>query len=404
MTNALESHNAPILIVDDDMIIRSLTRAALEQEGFTIEEAADGEEACRICDRMTPRLIVVDVVMPGMNGFELCQVLRRRPQTAHVPILMATGLDDVDSITQAYDAGATDFITKPLNWTILNHRIRYLLRASLAFDEAQRAKQEVEVSAAAVRTANELLERRVEERTQELRMTQEKLLKEERFSTVGHVTATVAHELRNPLGAISNTIFVVRTATANNPALARAADRMDRSVARCNKIIRNLLEYTMVRDFKRERVTLDLWLGSILDDERMPAGIEMRRCLAAPHVVLEADTDRMRRVVVNLIENAVQAVEDRADGEKRCITVTTRFTDSVEIVVEDTGSGIAADVLPRIFEPLFSTRGFGTGLGLATAKQIVDQHDGSIEVATEPGRDTSFRVVLPCASAKTVAA
>ncbi len=395
---------APILIVDDDPIIRALTRAALEQDGFSVEEAGDGFEACAFCETTTPRLVVVDVVMPGMNGFDLCKALRRRPETAHVPILMATGLDDVASITQAYDAGATDFIAKPLNWTILNHRIRYLLRASQAFDEAQRAKREVELSAAAVRAANELLECRVEERTQELRVAQENLLKEERFSAIGHVTATVAHELRNPLGAISNTVFVVRTATAGNPALSRAADRMDRSIARCNKIIRNLLDYTLVRDFKRERVTLDLWLASILDNETMPDGIELRRCLAAPHVVLEGDTERLHRVVANLIENAAQAME-QSDGDKpRCITVTTRFADGPEIVVEDTGPGIAADVLPQIFEPLFSTRSFGTGLGLATVKQIVDQHDGSIDVTTEMGRGTAVRIRLPRASAKIAAA
>jgi DNA-binding response OmpR family regulator len=132
--------NSPILIVDDDVVLRSLARAALENDGFKVEEAGDGEEACRIFDACAPQLLVVDVVMPGMNGYELCRAIRNRPAGGHVPILMATGLDDIESITQAYEAGATDFITKPLNWLILCHRVRYLLRASRAFDDVHQAR------------------------------------------------------------------------------------------------------------------------------------------------------------------------------------------------------------------------------------------------------------------------
>ena len=111
--------------------------------------------------------------MPGMNGYELCRAIRNRPAGSHVPILMATGLDESKSITQAYEAGATDFITKPLNWLILCHRVRYLLRASRAFDDVHQARLALVKSETAVRAANEQLEQRVEERTQELRTAQE---------------------------------------------------------------------------------------------------------------------------------------------------------------------------------------------------------------------------------------
>src|SRR5262245_54652165 len=110
-------------------------RDALEDEGFTVVEAEDGAEACRVCAERLPVLLVVDVIMPQMDGFELCRELRSRPETRDVPILIATGLDDSPSIAKAYDAGATDFISKPLNWLILNHRIRYMLRAARAFNE-----------------------------------------------------------------------------------------------------------------------------------------------------------------------------------------------------------------------------------------------------------------------------
>ena len=124
MNQSCSSNDAWILIVDDDPIVRSLMRDALEDEGFSVVEAEDGVEACRVCEERLPVLLVVDVVMPQMDGFELCRELRNRPATKDVPILIATGLDDLHSVAKAYDAGATDFIAKPLNWLILNHRIR----------------------------------------------------------------------------------------------------------------------------------------------------------------------------------------------------------------------------------------------------------------------------------------
>jgi PleD family two-component response regulator len=135
------SNDAWILIVDDDPIVRSLMRDALEDEGFTVVEAEDGAAACRVCAERLPVLLVVDVIMPQMDGFELCRELRSRPETRDVPILIATGLDDLSSIAKAYDAGATDFISKPLNWLILNHRVRYMLRAARAFNELRQNQQ-----------------------------------------------------------------------------------------------------------------------------------------------------------------------------------------------------------------------------------------------------------------------
>jgi diguanylate cyclase (GGDEF)-like protein len=130
-----------ILIVDDDPVIRMLMRDALEDEGFSVIEAEDGVAACQRCDEVAPSLLVVDALMPNMNGFDLCRELRRRTATRHVPILMATGLDDHGSIANAYEAGATDFIAKPLNWLILNHRIRYMLRGARALEDLRQNQQ-----------------------------------------------------------------------------------------------------------------------------------------------------------------------------------------------------------------------------------------------------------------------
>jgi PleD family two-component response regulator len=119
---------ASLLIVDDDLIARALMRATLEIDGYEIFEAEDGDEACELFRARRPELLIADVVMPRMDGFTLCRELRSRSESAHVPILMATGLDDVMSISKAYEVGATDFISKPVNWVVLGHRVRYMLR------------------------------------------------------------------------------------------------------------------------------------------------------------------------------------------------------------------------------------------------------------------------------------
>src|SRR6476620_6985441 len=114
-----EVEKASILIVDDDDIVREIMRAELEADGFVVSEAADGVEACQSCWSNLPDLVIADVVMPRMDGFTLCRELRANPVSQFVPILQATGLDDVASIENAYKAGATDFIGKPLKWPIL---------------------------------------------------------------------------------------------------------------------------------------------------------------------------------------------------------------------------------------------------------------------------------------------
>ena len=148
----------PILIVDDDPIVRLLMQGMLEDEGFSVVAAEDGIEACRRCEEVVPSLIVADAVMPNMDGFELCRELRRQMTTRHVPILMATGLDDHASIASAYDAGATDFIAKPLNWLIFHHRIRYMLRGASTLKELRENQENLRVAQELEREQSERFE------------------------------------------------------------------------------------------------------------------------------------------------------------------------------------------------------------------------------------------------------
>ncbi|MDB5410175.1 MAG: domain S-box protein [Rhodospirillales bacterium] len=247
-------------------------------------------------------------------------------------------------------------------------------------------------------TANATLERRVEERTEELRKAQDELVRNERLSALGQLTATVAHELRNPLSAIRNTIFTVKeVVAAAGVKIERPLERIERSIKRCDAIITDLLDYTKLREMHFAETLGDAWLADILDEQKLPDGIALVRRLATPGRTVTLDPERLRRVVLNLIENAVQAVaEGHAATVARTVTVSTSLREgNYEIAIADNGPGMAPEVLARIFEPLFSTKSFGTGLGLPTVRQIVEQHGGTIAIGSEVGEGTVARVVLP---------
>jgi signal transduction histidine kinase len=255
--------------------------------------------------------------------------------------------------------------------------------------------------------AERTLARRVEERTAELRAAQDELITKERLATIGQVTATVAHELRNPLSAIRNTFYSIKETTQQKGLdLDRPISRVERNIGRCDRIISVLLDYTRSRVIKCTRVGIDGWLNDMLDEQSVPPGIRLVRDLAAPKCEVIIDGEQMRRAVVNLLENSIQAISEREpDAGERQITVSTRMQgDYLELVVEDTGPGIAPDVLPRVFEPLFSTKSFGTGLGLPIVKQIVSQHKGSIEISSEPSKGARAAIHLPLAESQQMAA
>lgn len=135
MENAQNVQEDLILVVDDDPTLRMLARATLEKSGFRVEEAEDGEEALKKFIRHHPAVIMMDVEMPKLNGYETCKRIRADAIGAHVPVLMVTGLEDIESVNRAYSAGATDFLPKPINWPLISHRVRYVLRASRTYQE-----------------------------------------------------------------------------------------------------------------------------------------------------------------------------------------------------------------------------------------------------------------------------
>jgi len=218
----------------------------------------------------------------------------------------------------------------------------------------------------------------------------------ERLSVLGQLTATIAHELRNPLSAIRNTaVFLRKMLAGANIKADVPLSRIERSIERCDQMVSSLLDYARHRALSCSPKQLNSWLNDILDNQQtIPPGVELERQFLAPHVVVDLDTDRFRRVLINLLENAVQAMKQSPERKPK-ITIQTRAEVCAEIVIIDTGPGISPDVIPKIFEPLFTTKSFGTGLGLPIAKQTVEQHGGTITIESELDRGTTVRINLP---------
>jgi PAS domain S-box-containing protein len=263
------------------------------------------------------------------------------------------------------------------------------------------AKDEAEALARAVQEANADLEQRVEARTAELRAVQDELLKKERLSTLGQLTATVAHELRNPLSAIKNTVFIVKELAGNKGVdIDRPLFRLQRSIDRCNRIISDLLDYSRMPNPQVRVRRFDDWFSEVVAEQHTPAEIDVVLDLQAGATRVRFDPERFRQVVINLFENAIQALTDRTglEAKPRLRLGTRVLRDALEILIEDNGPGISPENLPRVFEPLFSTKNFGTGLGLPTVKRIVEQHGGDVEIGSTLGEGTKVVMRIPVAA------
>jgi signal transduction histidine kinase len=235
---------------------------------------------------------------------------------------------------------------------------------------------------------------------EDLKAAVDKLALQERLAAIGQMAGTVSHELRNPLGVIQSSIGVIRSVTANKQlGIERPLDRIDRSIERCSKIIGELLGFARTGELNRDHFEVDQLVGGILDGYSQPSGIEIHRSLESG-ATAAIDAHRFEQVITNLLDNACHALADahRKDGdarENRIFVSTETAGPHVRVTVQDTGPGIPSEVLPKIFEPLFTTKSFGTGLGLPTVRRFVEQHGGTIDVASIPGRGTTFTIYLP---------
>ncbi len=240
------------------------------------------------------------------------------------------------------------------------------------------------------------LEDLVKQRTEQLEVAQQELVQKERLAVLGQLTATVSHEIRNPLGTVANSLYLLKDALQGDgfSHLARPLQLAERNVERCDSIISDLLDFSRQRKIEKEAVAIDEWLAELLDELTFPADVICQWILNSQAVV-SIDKERLRRVLVNVITNALQAMEEVSVTDKS-LEINTLLADGrCEINVRDTGVGMSAEVMARIFEPMYSTKNFGVGLGVPIIKNLMEGHGGGVIYQSSPQKGTTVTLWLP---------
>ncbi len=258
--------------------------------------------------------------------------------------------------------------------------------------ERKQAEKELQNYAIELESARSNLEQKVEERTAELKKVHEVLLLKEKLATLGELASSVSHELRNPLGVIKNAIyfFNMKMNSFEDEAIKENIQIITREINIANKIISDLLDFTRGKPPVRLDIDINQLVKEMLSKSLIPANIKVVTDLSEKIPTVSVDPTQIAQIFLNFIENAVQSMEKGGT-----LKVISRQKDSaVEVAFADEGCGISADNLERIFEPLFTTKAKGIGLGLAVSKNLIEANGGRIDVESEEGRGSTFTITF----------
>ncbi|MCU0585850.1 MAG: hybrid sensor histidine kinase/response regulator [Desulfobacterales bacterium] len=365
-----------ILIVDDEPDIRDVLSLALTDMGHDVRAAADGDEALRMFREARTPIVVTDIKMPGMDGIELLQKLKREDPDTEV--VMITGHGDLDLAIRSLKHEATDFITKPINIDVLEIAL-------------QRAQERI------------LTRQKLKEYTEHLeQLIREKSELQSRLSALGLMIGSISHGIKGLLTGLDGAIYLVESGfSKNDPAkISDGWQTVKLTIERVRKMMLDILFAAKERELKTERVEAAEFARELADrfgEKIRRQGVDFVREVGPGVGEFDVDSSYLQAALANILENALDACCRDESKPRHCITFRVRGeSDAVVFEVGDDGPGMDSETKQKLFQLFFSSKGaHGTGLGLFVTQKIVEQHGGRIEVRSTPGHGSLFRITIP---------
>jgi signal transduction histidine kinase len=380
-----------VLVIDDEKVILDLTSIILKSHGYNVYTAADASTGLELIEKIGPELVMLDYMMPGMDGFSALKEIRKRfPDTY---IMMFTGKGSEEIAVEMMKAGASDYLLKPFNNRDLLERIDKILRIRRAELKNRDLLRERETLLAEIADWNRELEARVTEKTEELQKAQSEIVQTEKLAALGYLSAGMAHEIRNPLNSIALFVQLLRTGM-EDPEKIGYIDKCLKEVDRIDGILRKLLDTAKRPKFEIGEVQINRVIDTILDvfkpqieHHKIRVVRDYRRIPPA----IQADPLEMEQIFTNLFLNAIYEMPSQGT-----LTVQLDHDSNITTIrVSDTGKGVPENCLASIFDPFFTTKGCGIGMGLAVVLRIVKNYSGKIEVEKSDNSGTTFLISLP---------
>ncbi|HEV8699917.1 MAG TPA: response regulator [Candidatus Polarisedimenticolia bacterium] len=380
MSAQQDAPGASVLVVDDDHRNVRLIESILKGSGYRVIKAYNGEEALGMVETEHPDLLVLDVMMPRVSGFELCQRLKGRYETRLLPVIMVTALNALEDKVQALEYGADDFLTKPINKLELLAKVRSVLRVKALQDELERRKSEIEA-------ANQELVRMQGFKESMMQM--------------------VVHDLKNPLASITGNIQLIQMQSHESLTPARLAELLQRTHESARQMMRMILNILQIGRLEERKMPLRLEsvvLHAVVQenaDEMMGLsardGIRLENRVDPDLPAPVADRELVSRVIANLLSNAFK----HTPSGGRVVVDALKEGDHVTLTVSDTGEGISEELQPRIFEKFVAGDSESgkrllndSGLGLTFCRLAVECHGGRIWLKSKVREGTTVFVSL----------